>query len=178
MRTPIYSKHLAKSALRFERKLQVGDGFALLAPHLLIVGRAGEGWMVWLITNLVVDVMVRLMDLITQHFDQTMGVAVEEFAIAFQVNASAWLENLAIHLKELGRDHAMLGALIFDLRVGEGDPNGIDFTWTKAACDPLDAGSQKGRIGQWSFHSGFCATPHAGALDVHADEIGVRVQLG
>ena len=92
------------------------------------------------------------------------------------MNESVGLDDTLVSLHEVGGGQTF--GSFFHLRVTESDPDLIDLIGRKELGDKLDLGAQERHILQ-SFLDGLLGTgPHAGALDIHPDEVLVRVFLG
>jgi hypothetical protein len=71
---------------------------------------------------------------------------VQKFAVGLEVKQSSWLEKTLVSLKKRWVYHAVLGALVLDLWVGEGDPELVYFAWSEGIFNPFDAGAQKSNL--------------------------------
>ncbi|CAI8420771.1 MAG: Uncharacterised protein [Cryomorphaceae bacterium] len=69
----------------------------------------------------------------------------------------------------------VLSALVFDLWVGEGDPDFVHFIRTKTLIDPVDACSEKGDVVKTFFGCCFCTTPQSGTFDIYSDVVALRM---
>ena len=86
---------------------------------------------------------------------------------------SAIAQETAIAFHEIGGRQTFRSLL--HLRVGEGQPDFTDFVRSKEAVDDFDIRTQESHVLQ-TFLQGFRRSgPHACPLDVHPDEILVRI---
>ena len=108
-------------------------------------------------------------------FDQVGGIGEEKVRVGLQMDEATIGEEMAIAVEEPRGGESLTRVL--HLWVAEGEPYLADFVRGEEAVDDLDIGAQEGHILQ-SFVQGLCgACPHAGALDVDANEIDIGKQL-
>ena len=119
-----------------------------------------------------------IQDFVPTGFQDAQRVAVKEFAVGFQVQNAAGLENAGIAVQKSWLRKPVFGAFEFDLRVGEGDPYFRHLTRGKSPFDQFDLHAQKGHIFQPLVQGRFGAAPHPGTFDVDAYEIFVRILAG
>jgi hypothetical protein len=72
-------------------------------------------------------------------------------------------------------DVSRFGSLLH-LRVGEGEPDFAHLVGSEEAVDNLDVRAQEGHVLQPVAENFGGAAPHAGPLDVHADEVLVGIE--
>ena len=127
--------------------------------------------------HLFVHIRALEMDRQVVYLAHGLGVLVEVAGIGFQVNDSVRFEELAVTLQEERRRQAgILGTS--ELGVGEGEPNLGNFFRAEERVDELNSRSQERHIGQGILRGILGAFPQAGALDVHANVVDIRVPEG
>src|SRR5690606_10202529 len=101
-----------------------------------------------------------------------------EFAIGFKVYDAVFFKYLFVQLQKFGIGHPMFGALIFDLRIRESDPDFIDLILSKDMFNELNLGTNKSDVMHSIFDSCFSSAPETSPFDVDTDKIFVRIFFG
>ncbi len=94
------------------------------------------------------------------------------------MDGAARRQHPRIGREEPGRREALARPLGPELRIGEGDPDLVHLARGEKRTDQLDARTQKTHVAHAALGRGLRTAPHAGALDVDADEVALRRALG
>ena len=91
------------------------------------------------------------------------------------MDQTVFLEDPGVFLQETFASKPMLGPAVFDLRVGERDPDLVHLVRSETPVDQLDLRAQKAGVGHPFLSNGLGTPPQTGPLDVHPDEILFRM---
>ena len=164
------------SLARGEAEAEVLDGQAAVEPLLLVVCADGARLVEARVRGVGVEVGRAGRRLQLVHAEHFAGVSKEKRAVGLEVDAPALLrQDAAVERHEAGAGEAF--PRLLHLRIGEGDPEFVHFARLEKAGQKFDVGPKEGHVAHLASCGHACAGPHAGALDVDADEVRVRVPL-
>ena len=107
-------------------------------------------------------------------FHHIGGIGEKEVGVGFQMYPSSISQETPVALHEEGGRKAF--ARILHLRIAEGEPDFLYFSFAEEPVDDLDVRTKESDVGESFVESLLGTLVHTGTLDVNPDEVHVGIE--